>query len=60
MLCKVSGQKKLLESRLTIVSCEVKKKYVAIIHKTEIIQPLSELFIRKTAHKIANALAKLL
>ena len=31
----------------------------AIIRKTKITQPLSELFTRKTAKKIANALAKL-
>ena len=31
----------------------------AIIHETKITRPLSELFTRKTAKKIANALAKL-
>ena len=31
----------------------------AIIHETKIMQPLSELFTRKPAKKIANALAKL-
>ena len=31
----------------------------AIICETKIMQPLSELFTRKTAKKIANALAKL-
>ena len=31
----------------------------AIIHETKITWPLSELFTRKTAKKIANALAKL-
>ena len=31
----------------------------AIIRKTKIMWPLSELFTRKTAKKIANALAKL-
>ena len=31
----------------------------AIIRETKITQPLSELFTRKTANKIANALAKL-
>ena len=31
----------------------------AIIRETKITQPLSELFTRKTAKKIANALAKL-
>ena len=31
----------------------------AIIRETKIMWPLSELFIRKTAKKIANALAKL-
>ena len=31
----------------------------AIIRETEITQPLSELFTRKTAEKIANVLAKL-
>ena len=31
----------------------------AIIRKTKVTQPLSELFTRKTTKKIANALAKL-
>ena len=31
----------------------------AIIRETKITRPLSELFTRKTANKIANALAKL-
>ena len=31
----------------------------AIIRKTKIMRPLNELFTRKTAKKIANALAKL-
>ena len=31
----------------------------AVIRETKIMPPLSELFTRKTANKIANALAKL-
>ena len=35
------------------------KEEAAIIRKTKIMQPLSELFTRKTANKLVNALAKL-
>ena len=56
-------------TRLVIICCKVSIKThdselrgqgeAAIIHETKITQPLRELFTRKTAKKIANALAKL-